>query len=180
MSHLSCGFLRRTIQKDGNPWRRLLRIKEGKPQVSNASATNAVYHSIRGNLLRPANWHLGPRRAGRAAIVLPILPCRHKENHTSVPNFDVVAAERPRSAAGAAPVSLGSRKRYLRPRSAAADGSALQHIFRGSTRDSSGPASPGSGRAGRAERDGLTRAPSCSRARNTATSPPARRPSSRP
>ena len=99
MSHLGCGFLRRTIQKDGNPWWRLLRIKEGKPQVSDASATNAVYRSVRGDLLRPANWRLGPRRAGRVVIVLPILPCRHKENHTSVPNFDVVTAERQGSGA---------------------------------------------------------------------------------
>ena len=120
MSHLSCGFLRRTIQKDGNPWRRLLRIKEGKPQVSNASATNAVYHSIRGNLLRPANWHLGPRRAGRAAIVLPILPCRHKENHTSVPNFDVVAAERQRFSAAGSGSDAG----------ADAGGSRLQALYR--------------------------------------------------
>jgi hypothetical protein len=107
MSHLGCGFLRRTIQKDGNPWRRLLRIKEGKPQVSNASATNAVYHSLRGNLFRPANWHLGPRRAGRVAIVLPILPYRYKENHTSVSNFDVVTAEHQGSAAGSSGSDTG-------------------------------------------------------------------------
>jgi hypothetical protein len=35
--------------EDGNPGRRLLRIKWGKPQVCDASATNAVYHSIRGD-----------------------------------------------------------------------------------------------------------------------------------
>ena len=93
MSHLGCSFPRRTVQKDGNPWRYLLRIKEGKPLVSDASATNAVHHSVRGDLLRPANWHLEPRRARRIAVVLPILPCRHKENHTSVPNLDVVTAE---------------------------------------------------------------------------------------
>jgi len=93
-SHLGCCFLRRAVHEDRNPGRRLLRIKEGKPHVSNASATHAVYHSIRGDLLRPANWHLGPRRAGRVAIVLPILPCRHKENHTSVLNFGDVKAER--------------------------------------------------------------------------------------
>ena len=51
MSHLGCVFPRRTVQKDGNPWRYLLRIKEGKPLVSDASATNAVYYSVRDDLL---------------------------------------------------------------------------------------------------------------------------------
>ena len=133
MSHLGCGFLRRTMQKDGNPWRRLLRIKEGKPQVRNASATNAVYHSVRGDLLRPANWHPGPRRAGQVAIILPMLPCRHKESHTSILNFDAVAAERPRSpAAGSrsdagAEAELETAKRELEI--AAAQFRSMQMIF---------------------------------------------------
>src|SRR5437762_3080097 len=80
-----------------------------------------MYHSVRGDLLRPANWHFGPRCAGRVAIVLPILPCRHKGNHTSVPNLDAVTAERQPSPAAGSGSDAG----------ADAGGSQVQGVVRG-------------------------------------------------